>query len=216
MDTESPELDIRDSPVPTDVLAEGGSVLVRGPALSGKYWLLLDLLGAFSEHALLVSTSRQAEGAREDFAAYGDPERLAVVDAATRLQGEDDTDDSLLRYVSSPKNLTAIGVKFTDLVEVLREEDAGTVPVGIHSVSELLMYWDVEQVFQFVRVMLGECRELDWPMVATIDDTAVEERAVSTLTQPFDAVIVTRVAEDGGHEFRVEREGDTGTEWTAF
>ncbi|MFB6221554.1 MAG: hypothetical protein ABEH90_08955 [Halolamina sp.] len=208
MKPEGPEFDVRDSGLPTDVLATDDSVLVRGPALSGKYGLLLDLLAAYSEHAVLVSTSRQAAGARTDFAAYGDPDRLAVVDATTRVQ-DGDGEDPLLRYASSPRNLTAIGVKFTGLVELLREREPETVAVGVHSLSELLMYRDVERVFQFVRVMLGECRDLDWPMVATIDDTAVAEPAVSTLAQPFDAVIETRIADDGSQAFTVQRE-DTG------
>lgn len=216
MNLESSELGVRDSLVRSGVLGEGDSVLVRGPALSGKYGLLLDLLGGFTEHALIVSTSRQAGGVRTDFARYGDPDALAVVDAGTRVHGEDGPEDSLVRYASSPRDLTGIGVKFTDLVAVLREEASGPVPVGVHSLSELLMYWDVERVFQFVRVMIGECRDLDWPMMATIDDTTANDREMSTLAHPFDAVVVTRIADDGGQEFKVTRNRADETEWTEF
>lgn len=215
MELEGHETGIHGTPAPTSVLDEGAAVLVRGPALSGKYELLMRLLAARGAYGLLVSTSRQAEGARADFAAHASPDRLAVVDCTTRVQGEDGADDALLRYASSPKNLTEIGVKFTDLVATLQEEGAEGA-VGLHSLSELVMYWEAEQVFQFVRIMLGECRELGWPLVATVDDTAVDERAISTLTQPFDTVIVTRVGDDGGQEFMVRRQGEPDTAWARF
>lgn len=213
MGVENRKNGIRRTPAPTGVLDESAAVLVRGPALSGKYELLMRLLSARAAHGLLVSTSRQAESARADFAAHAAPDRLAVVDCSTRVQGENGDDDALLRYASSPKNPTEIGVKFTDLVATLRTEKA-EVTVGLYSLSELVMYWGAEQVFQFVRIMLGECRELGWPLVATVDDTAIDGRAISTQTQPFDTVIVTRVAEDGGQEFRLRQQGELDTAWT--
>jgi hypothetical protein len=214
MELESPGSDVREPPAPASVLGEGTAVLVRGPALSGKYKLLMSLLSTNSEYGLLVSTSRQGARAREDFSVYEDPDQLAVVDCASRIQGEEGADDQLLRYASSPENLTDIGVKFTALVETM--QDWGGVTVGIHSLSELVMYWEPERVFQFVRIMLAECREQGWPMVATIDDTAVDEQTVSTLTQPFDTIILTRIADDGGQEFMVQQQEEPDTEWMRF
>lgn len=214
MNLEDPGSSVRESPAPAGILDEGSSVLVRGPALSGKYELLLSLLSANREYGLLVSTSRQAARARDEFSVYGDPDQLAVVDCASRVQSDEGMDDQLLRYASSPKNLTEIGVKFTGLVETMQEW--GGVTVGIHSLSELVMYWEPERLYQFVRVMLEECREHGWPMVATIDDTAVDDRTVSTLTQPFDTIIVTRIADDGGQEFMLQQQGQSDTEWIQF
>lgn len=214
MELENPESTVRDAPTPGHVLTEDATVLIRGPALSGKYELLLALLAADSSQGLLVSTSRQSRRAREDFAAYSDPNRLAVVDCASRVQGEATTGDPLLRFASSPQNLTEIGVKFTDLVEALQGEDC--VAVGMHSLSELVMYWEPERVFQFIRIMLGKCRENGWPTVATVDDTAVTEQTIGTLAQPFDTVIVTRVADDGGQEFKIQQQGESDTAWTQF
>jgi len=215
MELENPETGLSGSPAPVGVLEKGAAVLVRGPALSGKYELLMRLLSARDAYGLLVSTSRQAASARADFAAHAAADRLAVVDCSTRVQGENGDEGALLRYAPSPKNLTQIGVKFTDLVATLQGREA-MATVGLHSLSELVMYWEPEQVFRFVRIMLGECREVDWPLVATVDDTALDERAVSTLTQPFDTVIVTRVTDDGGQEFMVRQQGEPDTEWVRF
>lgn len=213
MEMEEPQHNLRDSPIPVDLLAEGQSVLVRGPAMSGKYDLLLALLGSLADHAMLVSTSRQVAGARRDFAEYGDPDRLAVVDCSSRVGQTPDAGDRV-RYVSSPKNLTEIGVKFTELVESF-EADGVDAAVGIHSLSELMMYWDVDRIYQFLRVLLAECREHGWPAVAVVDDDAVGEQAATTLTQPFDAVITTRADEDG-RAFRYQEAGGHPSDWRGF
>ncbi|MBP1986133.1 DUF7504 family protein [Halolamina salifodinae] len=211
---EEPQHNLRDSPLPVDALAQGRSVLIRGPAMSGKYDLLLALLGALADDAMFVSTSRQVTGARRDFAAYGDPDGLAVVDCSSRVSGQETGGGDLVRYVSSPKNLTEIGVKFTELVESF-ETDGADAAVGIHSLSELLIYWDVDRVYQFLRVLLAECRDLDWPAAAVVDDDAAGEQAATTLTQPFDAVIATRADEDG-RTFQYRESGSQPSDWTVF
>jgi len=213
MELEDSEQDVRNSPLP-EGLVDDGDVLVRGPALSGKYDLLLRLL-ATADAELLVSTSRRADRARSEFESHGDPARFAVVDCATRVQGEEGEDDDLVRYAASPKNLTGIGVKFTDIVAVLREREADRIAVGVHSLSELLMYSDVEHVFQFLRIMGAECRNLGWPLVAVVDDTAVDEQAVATIAQPFDTVLSTRIVGDQDCEFAVTS-GEAEPTWTTF
>lgn len=206
---------VRDSPIPIDALAEGGTVLVRGPAMSGKYDLLLRLLGALADCAVLVSTSRQERGARSDYADYGDPDCFGIVDCASRVQGQAGEEEGLVRYASSPKNLTEVGVKFTDIVDTMQGDSVDSAAVGVHSVSELLMYSDVDQVYQFLRVLLAECEGLAWPTVAVIDDDAADEQAVSTLVQPFDAVIATRRTDDG-RAFQYYESEREPSEWTSF
>lgn len=207
------EQNVRNSSLPAKIPA-GNSVLVCGPAISGKYNLLLTLLAATDGEPLLVSTSRRADRARTVFESYGDAERLAVVDCVTRVQGDEGTEGPLLRYAASPKNLTEIGVKFTDLVDTFEKRDVGSAVVGIHSLSELLMYSNVEHVFQFLRIMGAECRNLDWPLVAVVDDAAVGEEAVATLRQPFDTIVSTRITDNGNREFAVT--SDSEPEWRPF
>lgn len=215
MEMEESKFDIRDSPIPVTELAQGGTLLVRGPAMSGKYGLLLRLLGALADCGVLISTSRQVSGARSDFADYGDPNCLGVVDCASHVQGQATSEDGLVRYASSPKNLTEIGVKFTDLIDTIQDEGTDNAAVGIHSLSELLMYGETEQVYQFLRVLLAECQALGWPTVAVIDDAAAGEEAVTALSQPFDAVITTRREADG-RAFQYRASDGAPSDWTAF
>jgi hypothetical protein len=56
---------------------------------------------------------------------------------------------------------------------------------------------------------------MGWPAVAVIDDDAAGEQAVSTLTQPFDAVIRTR-RDDDGRSFRYRASEGDPSDWVAF
>jgi hypothetical protein len=215
MKMEEPTADVLDSAIPIADLAAGRSVLIRGPAMSGKYDLLLRLLGSLADRSILVSTSRQQRGARSDFENYGDPETFGVVDCASRVQGQDEGGGDLVRYASSPKNLTEVGVKFTDLVEQFQDDGDDPAAVGVHSVSELLMYAETEQVYQFLRVLLAEAQGMDWPAVAVVDDDAAGEQAVTTLSQPFDAVVTTR-RDDEGQSFRYHDGAGDQSDWVPF
>ena len=215
MKMEEPTAEVLDSAIPIADLAAGRSVLIRGPAMSGKYDLLLRLLGSLADRSILVSTSRQQRGARSDFENYGDPETFGIVDCASRVQGQDEGGGDLVRYASSPKNLTEVGVKFTDLVEQFQDDGDDPAAVGVHSVSELLMYAETEQVYQFLRVLLAEAQGMDWPAVAVVDDDAAGEQAVTTLSQPFDAVVTTR-RDDEGQSFRYHDAAGDQSDWVPF
>lgn len=214
MKMEEPTADALDSTIPIADLAAGKSVLIRGPAMSGKYDLLLRLLGSLADRSILVSTSRQQRGARSDFEDYGDADAFGIVDCASRVHGQDEDGGDLVRYASSPKNLTEVGVKFTELVDQFQDDGDERAAVGVHSMSELLMYGETEQVYQFLRVLLAEAQGLDWPAVAVVDDDAAGEQAVTTLSQPFDAVVTTR-RDDDGRSFRYDDAGDS-SDWVPF
>lgn len=208
--------DLEDSSLPLDSLSEGSAVLVRGPSMTGKYEFVLRALATVAERSILVSTSNNAESVRNQFADYGNPKNLGVVDCVTRVHNQDVEDSPYVRYASSPQNLTEVGVKFTDLVEALREDDPERVAVGVHSLSALLMYWEVEHVYRFVRVLLNQVQGFGWPAFCVLDDAATDEQTINTLAQPFDAVVDTRQGEGASREFRLRARGQQTTAWTSF
>lgn len=199
-----------------ETLSDGDAVLVRGPAMTGKFEFTLRALGALGDRAIAVSTDDDAESVADEFAAYGDAERLAVVDCVTRVHDQRVEETDLVRYASSPQNLTEVGVKFTDLVETLRAQEPDRAAVGIHSLSTLLMYWPASRIYQFVRILLNQAQGCGWSVVAVLDDAATEEQTINTLAQPFDAVVETRRADDGTREFKLTARGQGPTEWIPF
>jgi hypothetical protein len=188
--------------------------------MTGKYGLLLRLLADVGERSLFISTGTDAASVRSDYAAVRpdvDEESVGVVDCVTRAQRPSAADTETVKYVSSPENLTEIGVKFTCLAEHFGAltEASTNVGVGLYSVSQLLMYWDTPQVYQFLRVLGGQIKNSNWTGVAVIGSTMHDTQTLHTLYDPFDAIIETREGESGC-ELRMRTRGEGSSGWTSF
>ncbi len=206
------------APLPLDGPFEGRSLLVAGPPMTGKYELMLRIIAAGAQRAIIIATGDRATDVRRDFttmAGVGD-DAVGVVDCVTRQQEATARDEPGIRYAASPQNVTEIGMKFTDLFEEFREEPE-TVGVGLHSLSEMLMYLDAQDVYQFVRVLTKQAESEDWFTVAVIGSTMHDEQTLHTLYEPFDTVVDTRESDSGtGRELRIREGNKATTAWTPF
>ena len=180
------------------------------------------LLAAGADLAMEPHARADADGVelRMDFAADPldqlesyDGELPVLVTNRVAWEGGEAADTELTKYASSPKNLTELGVKFTELAE--QWEDQPDTTVGVHSLSQLLMYWDADRIYQFVRVLLGRTRNQDWLTVAVINSTMHDERTLHTLLDPFDTVVDTRTT-DEGWEMRLRDRSSSPTDWQEF
>lgn len=195
-------------------LSPGESLLVSGPPMTGKYHVMLRLLTATADDVIVVSTDTPAATIRQDvheLAGLPD-DSIGVVDCAG-AQPDETGDAELVRHVSSPENLTQLGIQFTALTEQF--EDREHVAVGLSSLSTLLMYWDAERVYQFLRVFLDRVRDLSWSCVGVVGSTMHDEQTLHTLYDPFDAIVETRETDDG-RELRRRSRRDSSTDWESF
>ncbi|WP_353633388.1 ATPase domain-containing protein [Halobacterium sp. NMX12-1] len=204
----------------SDVDVESGTnVLVEGPPMSGKRDLGFEVLATGArdgEGSIVVSTKDSAERVIEDFAEHvGDTEPLlGVVDCVTKQQGMGTaTESELVRYASSPVDLTGIGIELSELLRALYQQRGVTRNrILLHSLSTLLMYSDLQTVFRFLHVFTGRVQSADALGVFVVDSSAHDEQTVSTLKQLFDGIITLREREDGGFEARLVGIED-GTDW---
>ena len=197
-----------------DAVRDADSVLISGPPMSGKYELFARLLAEWSDAPVIVSTGNTAEKVRSDYERITDrsADDVVVIDCVTHEQGDKRADTPTTKYVASAGNLTDIGIKFTDVVESSSGLERA---VGIYSLSQLLMYWDPERIYQFTRVMVSQASGEGWPLVGAVGSTAHDEQVVHTLHEPFELVLQTRV-EGESRQFRVRGRVGGPTEWTAF
>ncbi|MGB9963653.1 ATPase domain-containing protein [Halobacterium sp. CBA1126] len=200
-------------------LDPGTNILVEGPPMSGKRELGFDVLATGAragEGAIVVSTKDSAERVIEDFADHvGDAEPLlGVVDCVTKQQGMGTaTESELVRYASSPVDLTGIGIELSELLRALYQQRGVTENrILLHSLSTLLMYSDLQTVFRFLHVFTGRVQSADALGVFVVDSSAHDEQTVSTLKQLFDGIVTIREREDGGFEARLVGVED-GTDW---
>ncbi|MFB6094511.1 MAG: RAD55 family ATPase [Halanaeroarchaeum sp.] len=194
----------------------GTNLLVSGPSLSGKRDIVMRSLshGATrGEGAVIVTTNDPADDVLSDYRAVGDPSAgfLRVVDCNGSTGAEIDPD--LVRTVSSPGDLTGIGIEFS---EIATEADANGVDrlrIGFDSITPLLMYVDVERLFRFLHVFTSQIQTNDWLGMFAIDPSSHDDQTVNTVSQLFDGILDIRLPEEGGREARVRGITPTPTEW---
>jgi KaiC/GvpD/RAD55 family RecA-like ATPase len=190
-----------------DALTGGTNVLVSGPVMTGKQRLLLRILagGDPADRGTVLATTRtNADALARTFETVaGDvPDDLfAVVDCTGTASRSRTRRTPTRRYVSSPGDLTGIGIGLTEFMrEFYHRGDAARV--GIHSLSTMLMYTEFRRLFQFLHVVTGRIESSGFVGVFAVDDSAIGERETNILLQLFDTVVETRDG-DAGTELRV-------------
>ncbi|WP_302081274.1 RAD55 family ATPase [Salinibaculum rarum] len=174
----------------------GTNILVSGPPLTGKRRLAMDILAhgvTDGDGAVIVTTRDSSDRVISDFQSHiDDPSDadLGVVDCVTKHQGRSASDTDLVKYASSPVDMTGIGIKFSEFVEEFyTKRDVRKNRVLLDSLSALLMYSDVQTVFRFMHVLTSRIEDADALGVHIIESTAHDDEAMNTMKQLFDGII---------------------------
>jgi len=174
----------------------GTNVLLGGPPLSGKRRLAFETLaqGAEDGEGSIIVTSRDsADRVLADFrSVLAEPgaAEIGIVDCVTHHQGEPANDSNLVKYASSPMDMTGIGIKFSEfLEEFYSERGLEKNRVVIDSLSPLLVYSDLQTVFRFMHVLTGRIEEAGAVGIHVIDSTAHDAETMNTLKQLFDGMV---------------------------
>ncbi|MFB6125016.1 MAG: RAD55 family ATPase [Halanaeroarchaeum sp.] len=208
-----------DAILPSDLISEvdpGTNLLISGPAMSGKRQLMLRLLahGATTGEGSVVVTAN--DPARDIIDAYRDlvdeDSYFRIVDCVSS-QGGAAVDQQLVRSVSSPGDLTGIGIEFSEIAREAGGSGVERLRIGFDSITPLLMYVDLQRLFRFLHVFTSQIQSNDWLGLFVIDPESHEEQAVNTVSQLFDGMVEIRLPEDGGREARVKGITATPTEW---
>lgn len=204
--------------LPLSPIDPATNVLVAGSAMGGARDLFLEMLApADGEGTIIVSTGTGARKLIDRFRAVAgdvDARRVAVVDAVSQQQGVG-TDGENVRTVSSPRDLTGIGMELTDLYEGFYDRGTDDVRTGLDSISTLLMYAELPTVFRFLHVFTGRVSTADGMGVFVVDPSSHDDQTTQTLNQLFDGRIDVR-AGDGDPELRVQGLSGQPTDWTSF
>jgi len=204
--------------VPLAGIPPGTNLLVAGPAMSEARTLALSLVlagAARREGSVVVSTNKDADKLLDGYerrAGALDRSWVSVIDCTGR--GSAGSRGGGLA-VSSPGDLTGIGMQFSNALESLRAGDVRRVRAGVDSLSTLSMYTDARTLFRFLHVLTGRVSEMDGLGVYLLDAAAADERVVSTLGQLCDGRIDVREA-GGDGELRTRGLADQPREWTPF
>lgn len=170
----------------------GTNLLVSGPPLSGVRRLALAALAHGTQHgeaALVITTRYSADRVLADLHALLDLDAatVGVIDCVTGRQHRAHEEDSRVRYVNSPADLTGIGIKFSEFVTEFRAQDVGGTRVVLDSLSTMLPYADTQSTFKFVHILSGQITENGGLGIHVMEPTAHDAEERRTLEELFDS-----------------------------
>ncbi|MFB6201433.1 MAG: hypothetical protein ABEI98_05435 [Halorhabdus sp.] len=191
-----------------EAVKPGTSILISGPAMTGKQGLVYDILAdgvAAGEGTVILSTGDRAGTIVEEFGqhAAADSYPLAVIDTAGDATGNDPTDSDVFVYhASSPGDLTGMGIGITEALETLHGRGVERGRLSLSSLSTMLTYTDRKTVFKLCHVLSSRLDAAEYLGLFTIDASAHDEQTLQVIKQAFDGMIEIR-ERDGVREVRV-------------
>jgi KaiC/GvpD/RAD55 family RecA-like ATPase len=182
------------------------NILLIGPPLTGKAIIARAAMynGLKSKEAgIYISTKDSGTKIEERYANSGLPldpygDAYGIVDCVSRSLRTDKTEISKnTALVASAVDMTGISIavgKF--LEEFWREKQMKRIRVIIESVSNLLMYSNVQTVYRFLHVFTGKVRAVEGLGIYTLEEGMHEPMVITTLKQLVQGVIELKEEED--------------------
>lgn len=181
-------------------LSPGSNILILAPSMSGGeklgYSIARPLPG---EYALVLSTVMRAVDLIDFFSsARIDRSRIGIIDAVSKLSTPEISDSTQVRYVSSPSDLTGIGIKFSSLVESIfngefgdSEEALFPPPIRfyIDSLTTLLMYRRLEVIYQFLHVIAAKLKKMEAIGIYALNNESFDEKTISLIKHLMNVMI---------------------------
>ncbi|MFB6152348.1 MAG: RAD55 family ATPase [Haloarculaceae archaeon] len=213
-------------PLDFDALASvrpGSNVLISGPAMTGKADLAMSMLADGSRRgqgAVVMTTGDRAadvvDGYRDRVPDL-DESLLSVVDCRGEgsRSSERTAGGSYVHHVSSPGDLTGIGIGITKALETLENNGADSGRFALDSLSTMLTYTDKKTVFKFCHVLSSRFDAAGYVGLFTIDSGAHDDQTLQVIKQAFDGMIEIR-ERDEVREARVLGLAGQPTDWREF
>jgi KaiC/GvpD/RAD55 family RecA-like ATPase len=208
-----------------DALTEvrpGTSILITGPAMSGKASLAMDLLKQGirdGDGAVVVTTNDPAASVVDDFRTTVpalEDAQLGVIDTRGDSGGDDGPAEGVyVHHVSSPGDLTGIGIGITKALEGLHNNGRENGRMALDSLSTMLTYTDKKTVFKLCHILSSRLDAAGYVGFFTIDSGAHDDQTLQVIKQAFDGMVEIRETADGS-EARVKGLADGPTDWQAI
>jgi KaiC/GvpD/RAD55 family RecA-like ATPase len=191
-------------------ITPGSSILVSGPAMTGKEDLLWETLAdgvAAGDGAVAVTTGGRAEDAVDDIQSRtegANGHALCAIDCRADGNREDHQLDSgaSVHRVGSPSDMTGIGIAITKCFDRLHDAGLDRGRLGLTNLSTMVTYADRQTVFKFCHVLSSRLDAAEFLGVFTIDSSAHDEQTLQVIKQAFDGLVELRET-DGKREARV-------------
>jgi KaiC/GvpD/RAD55 family RecA-like ATPase len=195
----------------------GTNIMLIGPPMCGKEALLNSIMAGglkSGEGVILVETRLPG---REALLKLKPPvgSRVGIVDCVTRSLGVNVPDTASVKHISSPVDLTGVGVRVSQFADEFGRAESDNYMLCIDSLSTMLMYSNLQTVYRFMHVMSGRIVMQHNLGVYLVDEDMHDAQTIATLKQLFNAVLHVKI--NGDHTY-VRATGFTPrpTQWFEF
>jgi hypothetical protein len=204
----------------------GINVLILAPAMSYAdqlaYTLAKPLQG---EYAIVLSTNERAAEVIDAFKLAGADKRFTgVIDAITKSSTPGIMDTQRMMFVSSPTDLTGIGIKFSNMIETIFEGDFSEGETGlfpppirlcVNSISTLLMYRRLEVLYQFLHVLIAKLKKIEGVGIYLLNSESFDDKTLSLIKQLMNCVIEVKL-ENNISYLRIQGIPGVSGDWRKF
>ncbi|MCK9580650.1 MAG: hypothetical protein M0Q92_09400 [Methanoregula sp.] len=194
-------------------LEAGTNILILAPPMSYAEQLAYALTKpSQGEYSIVLSTNERASEVIDFFKLAGTDKRFTgVIDAITKSSTPGIIDTQRMMFVSSPTDLTGIGIKFSNMIESIFEGDFSEGETGlfpppirfcVNSISTLLMYRRLEVLYQFLHVLTAKLKKTEGIGIYILNNESFDDKTLSLIKQLMNCVIEVKV-ESNISSFRI-------------
>ncbi len=185
-------------------IKKGSNILLMGHPMSGKEIILHNIMyhgAAINDNAVISVTTRESANNIIEWFKENNlilpMSRIGIVDSVTKTLGGAAIENENIKIVSSPGDLTGIGVKISQFFEeFFMKKNIKKIQLHINSLSTILMYSNIQNVFRFLHVFTGRIKATGTIGIYDIDSGMHDEQTIATLKQLCDGMIEVKYEND--------------------
>ena len=185
-------------------IRKGTNIMLIGPPMSQKDDIMYNIMyhgTAVNENAVIAVTTL---GSATYIMEWFKENKLAlpmsivgIIDCITESTGVPASETESIKIVSSPADLTGIGVRISQFFEeFLIKKNDHKIQLHINSLSTILMYSNIQTVFRFMHVFTGRIKAAGAMGIFSVDSGMHDNRTIATLKQLFDGIIEIKEEHD--------------------
>ena len=185
-------------------IRKGSNIMMIGPPMSQKEVILYNIMYhgiEKNEDAVIAVTTH--ESATHIMEWFKENKLLiplsifGIVDCITESIGLAASETESIKIVSSPADLTGIGVRISQFFEdFLIKKKILKIQLHINSLSGILMYSNIQTVFRFMHISTGRIKAAGALGIFVVDSGMHDDPTIITLKQLFDGVIEIKEEND--------------------
>jgi len=176
----------------------GTNIMLIGPPMCGKEALLNSIMsGGLRSGDAVILVETRVPG--RDALLKLKPQvgaRVGIVDCVTKALGVNVADTASIRHISSPVDLTGVGVRVSQFADEFGHAEADSYRLCIDSLSTMLMYSSLQTVYRFMHVIAGRVAMQRDLGVYVVDENMHDAQTIATLKQLFNAVLQVKNDDD--------------------